>query len=403
MPLSHTKPAMTRDVARKSPDSPWIFGRKWLIVAGVGGLIWGVLTDSYVPSMSDRVRALSATSAASELKKPHPSVITTHTPSTPVIISAEIPSESVKARKSGKEAGVFRGDWGETPTYQKNDRVNYQRDAYLSLQHGNHNNPPDTSPDFWRLVKKAAEFHAENCLNPGPGAKLGECDFTKGMSLNGLDLRGADLSKTRLSGDLGTANLSGANLSGAAVWGSLTISPNTRLDHANLSGLQSGGNNPLIAEQAHLTGTNFTQANLYGANLRGATLDMANLSGATLTGANLSETQMHNANLAKADLSFVQLAGGRLEHAHLGGADLTQADLSDARLGEAELRGANLAGSNLAGADFSGADLSGVNFADAQGAETAHVDGNTVFTGAVCPDGVTVEGIQVATCVGHGF
>jgi uncharacterized protein YjbI with pentapeptide repeats len=318
-------------------------------------------------------------------------------------LPSETPTEPARPRKLGKETGVFRGDWGETLAYQKRDRVNYQRDGYLSLQDDNRNHSPDTSPDYWRLVEKAPERAAENCLNPRPGAKLGECDFTAGLRWDGLDLSGADLSKARLNGDLGTANLSGANLSGATVLGSLTISPKTRLDHANLSGLHAGGNNPLIAENAQLTGTNFAKAELYGANFHGATLDAADLSGTVLTGANLGEASLDNAKLAKADLSFAQLAGARLARADLGGADLTQAELSDARFSEAQLRGANFAGSTLAGADFAGADLSGADFTEALGAETAHVDGRTDFTGATCPDGVTVDGVQAATCVGHGF
>lgn len=318
----------------------------------------------------------------------------------PVSAPLAAPSE---AGKPQQQAGVFRGDWGETPTYQKRDRVKYQRDAYLSLQDGNRNHPPDTSPDFWRLVEKAPEHAAEHCLNPGPGAKLGECDFTAGTRWDGLDLSGADLSQARLSGDLGSANLSGAKLSGATVLGSLTISPQTRLDHADLSGLRAGGNNPLIAEKAQLAGTNFAKAELYGANFHGATLDAANLSGTVLTGANLGGASLDSANLAQADLSFAQLAGGQLARANLGGADLTQADLSDARFSEAQLRGANFAGSTLAGADFAGADLSGADFTEALGAETAHVDGRTDFTGATCPDGTMVDGSLIATCVGHGF
>ncbi len=321
----------------------------------------------------------------------------------PLPMPLEAPAKPANARKLQQEQGVFRGDWGATPTYQKRDRVNYQRDAYLSLQDGNRNHPPDTAPDFWRRVEKAPEQSPENCLNPGPGAKLGECDFTAGTRWDGLDLSGADLSKARLSGDLGSANLSGAKLSGATVLGSLIISPKTRLDHADLSGLRADGNHPLMAEKAQLAGTRFAKAELYGANFHGATLDAADLSGAVLTGANLAAASLESAKLAKADLSFAQLGGGRLARADLGGADLTQADLSDARLSEARLQGANLAGSTLAGADFAGANLSGADFTDAVGAETAHIDSRTDFTGATCPDGVTVDGVQAATCVGHGF
>ena len=162
-------------------------------------------------------------------------------------------------RKRGgaqKLPGLFRGDWGETPVYAKNDRVNYERATYLSLENANHNQPPTTSPAYWRLIKKFKEFHEEACFTPGPGRDLGECDFTEVGSLKDMDLHGAVLMNARLNGDLGAADLSGANLSGAAVIGSLVIGRYTRIDHANLSGLQSDGNNPLIAESANLSGVN---------------------------------------------------------------------------------------------------------------------------------------------------
>ncbi|MEQ1740782.1 MAG: pentapeptide repeat-containing protein [Methyloglobulus sp.] len=308
-----------------------------------------------------------------------------------------------KENQIHKLPGIFRGDWGETPVYAKNDRVNHEGAAYLSLLDENQNQPPSTSFAFWRLVKKARGRNPEACFSPAPSMDLGECDFTENGSLRDLNLSGANLSKARLNGELGSADLRGANLTGAAVIGSLVISPDTQIDHVNFSGLQSDGNNPLIAESANLTDSNFNQANLYGAKMKGATLDGTTLTGATLTSANLAEASLENANMSKADMAYANLSSGYLANATLGEANLEQADLSHANFSQANIQKANLAGANLAEANFSGADLRGVNLSAAQNAGSAIIDNFTDFMSAVCPDGVTVDGMQVTTCVGHGF
>ncbi|MBK8816003.1 MAG: pentapeptide repeat-containing protein [Methylococcaceae bacterium] len=306
-------------------------------------------------------------------------------------------------QKSKYLPGLFRGDWGATPVYAKNDRVNYERGAYLSLVEENQNQPPATSPGYWQLVHKFKALHEENCFSPAPGLDMGECDFTEGGSLRGKDLRDAVLTKARLNGELGTADLSGANLSGATVIGALVISPDTRLDHADLSHLQSDGNNPVIAESANLQGVNFTKASLYGARLQYADLTDAKLPEAVLTGAQLSYAHFDNANLDKTDMAYSNLSASSLLNAAMTESNLEQADLSRADLSNANLQKANFSGSQLAGANFSGADLRGVNFSAAQGGNTAIVDNETDFTAAICPDGVTVDGTQVTTCIGHGF
>jgi len=304
---------------------------------------------------------------------------------------------------SRKLPGVFRGDWGETPVYARNDRVNYQHAAYLSLEDDNQNQPPSMSPAFWVRVKKFKENDPEACFSPGQGAELSQCDFTEAVSLKDRNLSGAVLSKARLSGELGSADLSGANLHGAAVIGSLVIGPDTRLDHANLSKLQSDGNNPLIAEGANLNHTNFSAASLYGAKMAGANLSGADLTGATLTGAELRAARLDGVALTKANLSYANLAAGKLANAVLSEADLNAANLTDADFSHSNLRHANLAGTELAGTDLSGADLRGANLTAAKGTASAIVDSATDFSGAICPDGASVDGNQVTTCIGHGF
>lgn len=309
----------------------------------------------------------------------------------------------LSSNKVEKLPGIFRGDWGETPVYITNDRVNFEGAAYLSLLDDNQNQPPSLSPAYWRLVKAAELKNAADCLLIGPNARLDSCDFTQENSLKDRDLQGADLSQTQLSGELGLANLSGANLSGATVMGSLRISPDTQMAHANLSGLQSDGNNRLIAEAATLNQVNFSNANLYGAKLNAANMSGASFKGATLTGADMRSSQLERADLSKTDLTYARLSGASLSEATLSKADLTEANLSKTNFSAANLRNANLAGTNLTEANLSGADLSGVNLMDAKGTNSALVDSNTNFTGAICPDGAIVDGSFNTSCIGHGF
>lgn len=299
--------------------------------------------------------------------------------------------------------GVFRGDWGETPVYARNDRVNYEDAAYLSLENDNQNQPPAGSPNYWRLLKTFQAADLQACAAPKPGSDLSKCDFSSDMNLKDRDLSGAVLKNARLNGDLGNANLNGADLSGAAVIGSLVIGPNTRLENANLSKLQSDGNNPLIADAANLNHANLTEANLYGAKLNHANLAGARLTGSTLTGAQLSAGRLEGAELRKANLSYANLSDGVLVNAVLGEADLSEANLSGSDFSNANLQQANLAGADLSGSDFSGADFRGANLEAAKNADSAIIDSQTDFTFAICPDGARVDGTRVATCVGHGF
>jgi uncharacterized protein YjbI with pentapeptide repeats len=320
----------------------------------------------------------------------------------PVTVSADS-IEHIDNSKPKLIPGLFRGDWGPTPVYAKNDRVNFERGAYLSLVDNNQNQPPSTSQGYWQLVKKFKALHEENCFAPAPGLDMGECDFTAMGSIKDLNLQGANLIKARLNGELGAADLTGANLSGAAVLGTLVISSDTIMTNANLSYLQSDGNNPVIAEHANLAYTNFTQANLYGAKLSHADLTSAHMPEAVLTGSQLISTNFADANLTKVDLAYANLTDSSLIHAAMPQANLEQADLHGADFSQANLQQANLAGTQIAGVNFSGTDLHGVNLSAAQGADSTIIDNQTNFTGAICPDGVTVDGTQVTTCVGHGF
>ncbi|MEQ1560517.1 MAG: pentapeptide repeat-containing protein [Methyloglobulus sp.] len=317
-------------------------------------------------------------------------------------ISAEAAPKQT-AQRHLKLPGDFRGDWGESPVYAKNDRVNFEAAAYLSLLDDNQNQPPSTSLAYWRMVKKARNRNPEACFSPAPSADLGECDFTEVGSLKNINLSGANLKQARLSGELGAADLTNANLSGASVMGSLTISPDTQMENANLSGLQADGNNPVIAEAANLSKSNFASANLYGSKMKGADLTQANFSGATLTGSDLAATHFDGANLVKSDLTYANLTESSLSGTTLNQADLSESTLQKANFSSAYLQQANLANADVAGTDFSGADLRGANLSGVKNAYTAVIDNQTNFLSAICPDGITVDGTQVTTCIGHGF
>ncbi len=243
---------------------------------------------------------------------------------------------------------------------------------------------------------------AADCALIQPNAYLQGCNFHQ-QSLQDKDLHGSDLSHTRLHGVLGKANLTDAKLIGATVIGRLEINAETVLTNADLSGLYSDGNNPVLAESAQLSGVKLTKAQLYGANLKQALLDNADLSKAVLTGANLQATHLEQANLSGSDLTNTDLSSSVLTHAVLKQADLTEANLTGADLTASDLTHANLAGTDLANARLTGVDLSNADLSGAKHTDSVLIDTDTIFLHAICPDGVEVDGTQVITCVGHGF
>ena len=297
----------------------------------------------------------------------------------------------------------FRGDWGESPVYGRYDQVHYQNGLYQSLQKANQNQPPDVSPDFWQFLEPLKSAQEALCRSPQAGVDLSQCDFSAADSLKDLKLPNTLLSKARLSGELGHADLTGANLSEASVIGSLVVSADTQLQGANFSKLQSDGNNPFIAEDAELGQVDFSAANLYGAKFKDSNLQQAQLTGATLTGAEMTASRFEGAEMTQTNLSYANLSQSGFAGATLVEADISEANLTQTDFNHSNLQQANLAGSDLAGADLSGADLSGANLSGAKGMQTAMIDGQTNFQGAICPDGVSVDGKQVTTCLGHGF
>lgn len=317
---------------------------------------------------------------------------------------AKIPKiEPTQTSEEQALPGEFRGDWGETPIYARNDRVMHENAAYLSLEDNNQNQPPASSPQFWQLLKQYQAGDGAACLSPLPGADLSQCDFSQHVSLKDKQLRGATLSNSRLAGELGDADLSGANLSGAAIMGSLLIGPNSRVDHANLSNLQSDANNPLLAEAADFNHSDFSAANLSGAKLKQANFSEAKLTSANLSGAQLAASHLDNADLRQADMSFADMSSASFSAADLTAANLSEASLVNGDFSHARLQHASLAGSDLSGADFSAANLRHANLLAVKNADSAIIDAATDFTAAMCPDGKQVDGRRISSCIGHGF
>lgn len=319
------------------------------------------------------------------------------------ITADQPPSAALAVQTAGQTIGEFRGDWGELPTYARDDRVIYLNVEYRSLEHDNQNHVPSDNPQYWQALKQLETADAKACLAMLPGTDMRRCDFSQGERLKNKNLRGAVISNARLSGELGNADLSGANLSEAAVIGSLVIGPSARADHANLSKLQSDANNPLIGQAADFNHSDFSAANLAGAKLAEANLSAANLSDADLGGAQLSHGLLSNAKLQHSNLSYADLSAAELGQADLSDADLSEANLSEGDFSGAKLAGARLAGSDLAGSDFRGADLSGAMLLAAKNTDSVLIDTATDFSGAICPDGAKVDGNKLHSCIGHGF
>ena len=311
--------------------------------------------------------------------------------------------ENVNTKNTQNLTGVFRGDWGKTLIYNKNDRINYDGNAYLSLLDENQNQVPNGSDAYWQKLSNNPPIDMHNCEAPAPQANLKHCDFSETNVLKNLDLKGADLSKAIISGDMGAADISNANLSGASIIGSLIINPETYSENTNFSNLQSDGNNPLIAENALLSNSNFSNANLYGVKMKGALLENSNFNSAILTSADLEMTNFQGANLSNTELTYANLTSGIYNNTQAKSANFTSANLSYANFSDANLEQANLIDADLNGAIFFGTNLKSTDLSLTKNAQNSHIDKFTDFTDAICPDGIKVNGLDITSCVGHGF
>lgn len=315
---------------------------------------------------------------------------------------------------------AFNGTWDAGIKYRKGDVVIHNNAIYQSLAGKNLGVEPGTNGGKWQLVLAQSSGGTtptpagQDCTKPSVGGNLAGCDLRgaaaklKDQKLGGINLTGAFL-----DGDIGGVDLTGALLRGAVLGTSyadgkllsLTLGTGAVLNFADLTGATSGsGNTPLIAP---------------GVSFKGATLAAGSFPSAQLKGADLSLTAMDNIDLSGADLSGAIVIGARigngvlfacdLSGANFEGANLERANFDTAKLVSATLTGANLRGANLGSADLTGAYLGNANLAGAVNGETAllgtdPVTGQTTeFEGAICPDGVKVDGLAATTCLGHGI
>ena len=138
------------------------------------------------------------------------------------------------------------------------------------------------------------------------------------------------------------------------------------LANAKLVGLTSNVNlNPFIAENAMLTGINFSGYNLAGADFQNASCANANFTNANLTGTNfrnatLQGASFYGAALKQATLAYANCTGAVFTGISFDGANLTGAILTNAKLTQAQFNGAN--GATLVNAQMANVDASGAQF-----------------------------------------
>ena len=101
------------------------------------------------------------------------------------------------------------------------------------------------------------------------------------------------------------------------------------LNNAVISGSNIGR---VCIPYAKFLGANLRKANLQGANLKKANLEEANLGKACFFGAYLGEANMRNSYLGGTDLEQAYLVKANLEGAYIGGAILRRTNLSKTNL-----------------------------------------------------------------------
>lgn len=311
----------------------------------------------------------------------------------------------------------FNGAWQADIRYRKGDIVIYNNTLYQTLKR-NAGIKPDADNRRWQVVLATASgggtSTGRNCASPTMGGNLAGCDLSGGANpLRDLKLSGINLAHAILDGDIGNVDLTGANLRGAVLGltytdgsrVSLTLGSNAVLNYADLTGVTSGsGNTPLIANSVSFKGASLAAASVPSAKLRGADLSLSTLDGIDLSGADLSGVIAVNARIGNGNLYAIDLSGANLESATLERTVLDGAKLIAANLSRANLRGAALGGADLTGAYLGSADLTGALYGDTAIVGTDPTTGQTTeFEGAICPDGVKVDGLVATTCVGHGI
>lgn len=311
----------------------------------------------------------------------------------------------------------FNGPWQADIRYRKGDIVIYNNTLYQSLRRSA-GIKPDADNRRWQVVLATSSggggTTGRDCANPTVGGNLADCDLIGNAHLlKDAKLGGINLAQAFMDGDIGNVDLTGANLRGATLGASypdgrrvsLTLGSQAVVNFADLTGVSSGsGNTPLIANGVSFKGASLAAASVPSAKLRGADLSLSTLDSIDLSGADLSGVIAVNARIGNGNLYAIDLSGANLESATLERTVLDSAKLIAANLTRANLRGASLGGTDLTGAYLGSADLTGALYGDTAIVGTDPTTGQTTeFEGAICPDGVKVDGLVATTCVGHGI
>lgn len=225
-------------------------------------------------------------------------------------------------------------------------------------------------------------------------AQLGGVTFNR-CDVSSANFTDADLTLTQFWGtdvagvDFTNANLTGADLSTALNIESIDSLDNTRLDRANLTGLNFSQQAIGTASysRALLGLSRFDDVILHGADMNRADLSGASFSNVEARDINLSETTAHgftatHCDLTDATLHATAMTGARFDHTTLNNVDFTDADLTGGILGDCSVEAAN----------FTRADMQGMIIAD----DVSMVD--ATFTQARLA-GATATGVDFTDCV----
>jgi Collagen triple helix repeat (20 copies) len=125
---------------------------------------------------------------------------------------------------TGATGLTFQGAWSNTTTYATTDTVTFGGSSYISLQNGNVNQPPASSPTFWSLLAQAGATGATGTTGPagltgttGPTGVTGTSGSTGATGATGVGATGATGSTgaTGTTGPIGNTGATGATGVGA--------------------------------------------------------------------------------------------------------------------------------------------------------------------------------------------
>src|SRR5262249_17579076 len=142
---------------------------------------------------------------------------------------------------AGATGLTFQGAWSGSTTYAAMDAVSFGGSSYISLQDGNLNHSPDTSPAFWRLLAQVGATGLTGATGAaGPTGATGTPGVTGPTGRSGPTRRSADLGAT---GSAGSAGATGLTFQGA--WSGSTT-------YAAMDAVSFGGSSYISLQDGNL-------------------------------------------------------------------------------------------------------------------------------------------------------